>query len=381
MTTAYIIHPDYLWPGLLPNPDGVHFFLVRRCDDEGDEELTQRIKSVYPGPKIVIVKEISPDLIERFKNVKRVTNVIDVRPTSIELQIAQHCKEITQGLMMWRNNQSFENPRGLTTCVTLPLYILEAVRALSNCAKFDASYGMLSSVCARFEEYLDIEDFDTNFQPINPKLIEKTVCDEMGFALLPRTIDIALFRHFLEHFPFEAASIVFDLEEFSFVTNCIETIVQALGSKDEEVVEEVKNTFPELPYELREFLLRSEKVVYVSTDDANSQTILQMKTYAPRIVHLGANPQGGAVDVIVIESECVETQHTILGHFFGNPKKLSKGGILCIKKPSAETVGVISSFEQQTPMGSLYCRLFEAYLRFERSTTSERGLLVVTKTD
>lgn len=374
---ACIIHPDYLWLGLLPNPDDITYFLVRRSDDEGEDMVTERIKSVYSGPKIVFVKEISSELIERFKTVKRVADVFDFRPTSIELQISQNCKEVAKGLMIWRNNQPFENPRGLTTCVTLPLYLLEVIRALSNCAKFDASYGMLRDMSSRFEEFLDIDDFDVNFQPINNNLIEKTVCDEMGFILLPRTISRAVFRHFIEHYPFEDASAVFDLEEFSFVTNCIDTIVQVIGGDDNVDEAVTTTTFPDLPYELRELLLLSENT-YVSTDDAASPTIAQLKTYAPTIIHVGARPQGD-VDIVVIESGCIETQHTILGHYLGDPKKLSNGGLLYFKNPCPETVQIVHGFEQRTPTGSLYYRLFEAYLRFERCISTSPGILVVAK--
>jgi hypothetical protein len=380
MSTAAIIHPDFLWPGLLP--DGVNFILLRRHATNDDTTVSERVRSIHPGPKVVIVNDITPELIERFKAVKKVTNVLDFRPTSIELQIADKSADVAKGLMMWRNNQPYENPRGITTCVTIPLYLLEVINALSNCARFESSYGILRKMSARFEEYLDV-DFDIeDFHPVSKGLIEKTLRDEMGFELPPRTISTELVRHFLEHFPFEAASAAFDNDEVDF-SECIGTILQAIGRFEagtEPEQEQEVLTFPELPYELREFLhtsVQNGRKLYVSTENAASQTVLQLKEYAPAHVHIRSD----AVDVIVVEAGCVEIQHTILGHFLGDPKKLSNGGLVFFKNPCPETERILMSFEEREPKGSLFFRLFEAYLRFERVVRTPQGLLVVAKTD
>lgn len=403
MTHACIVDPNFLWPGLLGSNSDVDrsmngvqanpkFFIVRRPDNVDEVSITEQIKAIYPDPKIVFVKEITTELIERFKNVKRVATVVDFRPTSIELQIAPHSMDIVKGLMMWRNNQPFENPRGLTTCISIPLYLLETIRALSNSVRFDVSYEKLRQVSARFEDFLDIDfDTDANEEPLAKHLIDKTRIDEMGFRIPScSSMQMNVFQHFLEHFQFEEASAVFDLENLDFVTTCIETIVQAISSgRDDDVKEEEEVTpteFPDIPYELREHLqafFQCDKLVYISTDNASSSTVIQLKSYAPTLVRIGPNPQG-AVDVIVIESDCIETQHTILGHYLGHPKKLSNGGILYFKNPCTETKDIVHSFEQpqKQQIGSMFCRLFEAYLRFDRCISPQGGgMIVVAKTN
>jgi hypothetical protein len=383
MSTAAIIHPDFFWPGLLPSD--INFLILRRHAANDDATVSERVRSIHPGPKVVVVNDITPELIERFKAVKKVANVLDFRPTSIELQIAEKSSDITKGLMMWRNNQSYENPCGIATCVTIPLYLLEVIHALSNYAQFETSYKILRKMSARFEEYIDVDFEIQNARPISKGLIEKTLRDEMGFELPPRTISTELVRHFLEHFPFEAASAAFDNNEVDF-SECIGTILQAIGrfeagtEPEPEPEPEGVFTFPELPYELREFLhtsVQNGRKLYVSTENAASQTVLQLKEYAPAHVHIRSD----AVDVIVVEAGCVEIQHTILGHFLGDPKKLSNGGLVFFKNPCPETERILMSFEEREPKGSLFFRLFEAYLRFERVVRTPQGLLVVAKTD
>ena len=393
MTYACIVDPNFLWPGLIRQDVEAtpKFFIVRRPDEVDEVVISEKIKAMYPDPKIVFVKEVTAELIERFKNVKRVATVVDFRPTAIELQVAPHSMDIVKGLMMWRNNQPFENPRGLTTCITIPLYLLETIRALSNSARFDASYNKLREISARFEEFLDI-DFDANEEPLAKHLIEKTRTDEMGFRIPSRSsMKMNVFQHFLENFAFEDASAVFDLENLDFITACIEMITQAIGTEGTERPEgtdEEKGvtSFPDIPYELRELLqpfFQGEKNVHVSTDNATSSTVIQLKSYAPALVHIGPNSHG-AVDVIVIETGCIETQHTILGHYLGDPNKLSDGGILYFQNPCPETDDIVRSFElpQQQQKGSMFCRLFESYLRFDRFVRLHNGgILVVAKTN
>lgn len=379
--SAAIIDPDFLWPGLIPTDgiENVKFFIVRRPDeavvgssesiDPRTEAVTERIKSIYPIPKIVFVKEVSSELIERFKTVKRITSVVDFRPTSIEFSIADHSKQLTKALMMWRNNQPFENPRGIVTCVTIPLYLLEVIRALSMYAKINTSYGMLRDISSRFEELLDIDFEDEHFQPLTGgALVEKTIVDDMGFVMPPRSVKTRVFRHFIEHFEFEAASSVFDLENLDFVSECIEKIVGVIGPSTASEEESAPRTFPDLPYELREFIharIDDDQKIFIATDDASSQTVSQFVAYAPALVHTRPNAQG-VIDVIVIESGCIETQHTIIGHYLGDPNRLSHGGVLYFKNPCPETIEIVTSFEQRAPRGSLFFRLFEAYLRFEK---------------
>ena len=369
-----ILNPEFIPDDISFLPSDTKFVLMRTMgegvhNDAIVQKLTER---AIPG-KPVFVKNVDTDTIQRFMKVKNVSNVFDLRPTNLELEIASTLPDLAHAFHSAR--VQVPDSRSIFSAIMIPLYVFETFRAFLRGERVTYKYIILDMFARKLEQGLEVT-FEEELKLRKPSIHLVEIADPGGFHQPSRMnkTEYDTVCAFCEKFSWSTAACIFDLEESvadGFVDSFIDSVPIGESGGGDCVAPSFDSRFLDLPTELRRFLADKTcqgEAIRLNVIDASDAKLQLLYDYVHGRLHSVANNK---VDMVYVASQDTEFQHTLIQQY------AVENVTMYFEKPDVSTVAIVESFQTSAPVASMYARMFEASRYMKSYTRTEDGGLIV----